>query len=123
MIPHAEQNTCLAVRVLNSYVVSQSSPERILNRDFGTIRCRYPDLLQIEQSQSRDLQPRWRSHLKADTSAVTAAGVGDHVGSSHVWAAFPLKIVAAGAARGLRSTAAIPSAQRHKAAGQIASSA
>src|SRR6516162_9728564 len=51
-MPQCLQNVCLAVPVLNWYVVSSSLPLRSSNRSGGTIRCRNPFLAQIEQLQS-----------------------------------------------------------------------
>src|SRR5262245_3285872 len=51
-MPQCLQNVCFAVRVLNSYVVSSSLPLRSSKRSGGTIRCRIPFLVHIEQLQS-----------------------------------------------------------------------
>src|SRR6266481_9392780 len=51
-MPQCLQNVCFAVRVLNSYVVRSSLPLISSNCSGGTIRCRIPFLVQIEQLQS-----------------------------------------------------------------------
>src|SRR5215510_15659651 len=51
-MPQCLQNVCFAVRVLNSYVVSSSLPVRSSKHSGGTIRCRIPFLVHIEQLQS-----------------------------------------------------------------------
>src|SRR5215469_8932462 len=72
-MPQCLQNVCLAVPVLNWYVVSSSLPLRSSNRSGGTIRCRNPFLAQIEQLQSvtrvrsavtrNRTRPQWREPL------------------------------------------------------------
>src|SRR5258708_39035409 len=51
-MPQCLQKVCFAVPVLNWYVVSSSLPLRSSNRSGGTIRCRNPFFVQIEQLQS-----------------------------------------------------------------------
>src|SRR5271157_6545987 len=51
-MPQVEQNKCFAVWVLKLYVVSASAPATSLKRSAGTMRCRNPTLLQIEQLHS-----------------------------------------------------------------------
>src|SRR5215469_2833705 len=48
-MPHVAQNVCCATPVLNRYVVSASSPLKSSNASGGTMRCKNPFLLQIEQ--------------------------------------------------------------------------
>src|SRR5262245_66297451 len=51
-MPQCLQNVCFAVLVLNWYVVSSSLPLMSSNCSGGTIRCRNPFLVHIEQLQS-----------------------------------------------------------------------
>src|SRR5262252_722096 len=51
-MPQCLQNVCFAVLVLNWYVVSSSLPLTSSNCSGGTIRCRKPFLVHIEQLQS-----------------------------------------------------------------------
>src|SRR6266511_4696879 len=51
-MPQCLQNVCFAVPVLNSYVVNSSLPRSSSKRSGGTIRCRIPFLVHIEQLQS-----------------------------------------------------------------------
>src|SRR5262249_640697 len=48
-MPQCLQNLCFAVRVLNSYVVRSSFPLRSSKHSCGTIRCRIPFFLHIDQ--------------------------------------------------------------------------
>src|SRR5215475_13929702 len=60
-MPQIEQKVCCATAVLNRYVVSTSLPLSNSKRSGGTIRCKNPFLLQIEQLHS----------VTCDRSAVT----------------------------------------------------
>jgi hypothetical protein len=60
-MPQIEQKVCRATPVLNRYVVSTSLPLSNSKRSGGTIRCKNPFLLQIEQLHS----------VTCDRSAVT----------------------------------------------------
>src|ERR1700730_18857752 len=51
-MPQCLQKVCFAVPVLNWYISYSSLPLRSSNRSGGTIRCRNPFFVQIEQLQS-----------------------------------------------------------------------
>src|ERR1700761_6422833 len=51
-MPQIAQNVCLAVPVLNRYVVSASAPLNSSNCSGATIRCKKPFLVQTEQLHS-----------------------------------------------------------------------
>ena len=65
-MPQVLQNLCLATPESKVYVVILFSPDRSLNFDLGTIRCKKPDLEQIEQGKidQHEASVKVGTHLK-----------------------------------------------------------